>query len=162
MTDLVLPADDVAQLDLAASKVRHALDSLQATAADDLSLSGKVPKKAFHAFATAQEGRVAVAEHITALQQALLPTSTAIVTAAVAYLQHVAQDSDAFAALAKSGQLSKQCTLIANALQCAQQGYEALGTDMLELQRALQQAKKKVRVLQAAAFAVQQLGLLLS
>lgn len=136
--------DVVVQLNSAASTLRQVIDDMDT--ADDLCFSGKVPDKAYRAYSTAHDNFEAVRQHIINLQQCLLPSSTDIVASAVAYLQLVAQDDDMFVSIAQSGQLSEQCLQIVKALECAQQGYEALGVDLPELRCDLQHTERKVRM----------------
>lgn len=129
----------------ASNRVHQAYASL--IAHQDPKIAGKVPAQALSAFGTMQRNRAVVSQHVTALQQCLLPCSADIISSATAFLQLVMKDRSLMCKLVQSEQLSQLCSNIASALSSAQEGYEALGSDLLELQYTLTRAEHKVRSL---------------
>jgi hypothetical protein len=145
--DAASTGDKVAtKLNAAAANVQRAATCLAATKASlcELRITGKVPDQAHSACEALRSGHAAVRHHVSALQQQLLPCSAQIVGSTVAYLEMLLDDPRRLMALVQSGRLSQQCKLFADALSCAQEGYEALGSDLLEVQKTLRNAKRKV------------------
>jgi uncharacterized protein involved in exopolysaccharide biosynthesis len=145
--DAASTGDKVAtKLNAAAVNVQRAATCLAATNASlcELRISGKVPAQAHSACERLRSGHAAVRHHVSALQQHLLPCSAQIVRSTMACLQMLSADPHRLKVLVQSGRLSQQCRAFADALTCAQEGYEALGSDLLQLQKTLSNAERKV------------------
>jgi hypothetical protein len=135
-------ADMADSLTIAVAALQQAATGM--VASGELRILGKVPEEASSAAAAMHDQHQELCQHISALQQCLLPCSSSIVSSIVAYLEHTTADRVLFIRLDESGELSKQCKGFAHALSSAQDGYEALGSELLGLQQTLDKTHKKV------------------